>query len=141
MGFHFHPMIWYQGFEQAYSDIANTLISQFSPDEVALISMGTLTYTKDVMRSIRKRDFKSKILQMPFEQVAGKYAYPDALKIDMFRCLYNALTDWHEKIFFYLCMEPPSLWEPVFGIPDYTDNLEFEKAMKQAYLEKINQIR
>jgi spore photoproduct lyase len=141
VGFHFHPMIWYQGFEQAYSDIANTLISQFSPDEVALISMGTLTYTKDVMRSIRKRDFKSKILQMPFEQVAGKYAYPDALKIDMFRCLYNALTDWHEKIFFYLCMEPPSLWEPVFGIPDYTDNLEFENAMKQAYLEKINQIR
>ncbi|MCP4010535.1 MAG: DNA photolyase, partial [Proteobacteria bacterium] len=141
VGFHFHPMIWYQGFEQAYSEIADTLLRQFKPEEVALISMGTLTYTKDVMRTIRKRDFKSKILQMPFEKVAGKFAYPDAIKIGMFKGLYRALEEWHEKVFFYLCMEPATLWQPVFGVPDYTDNAAFEAAMKQAYMEKIDLIR
>ncbi len=141
VGFHFHPMIWYQGFEQAYSEIADTLLRQFKPEEVALISMGTLTYTKDVMRTIRKRDFKSKILQMPLEKVAGKFAYPDAIKIGMFKGLYQALEDWHEKVFFYLCMEPATLWQPVFGLPDYTDNAAFETAMKQAYMEKIDLIR
>lgn len=140
VGFHFHPMIWYQGFEQAYADIAETLTRQFSPHEVALVSMGTLTYTKDVMRTIRKRDFKSKILQMPFEKVAGKYAYPDEIKISLFRGLYGALQDWHQKVFFYLCMEPPELWQPVFGVPDYADNAAFENAMKQAYLNKVNNI-
>jgi spore photoproduct lyase len=141
VGFHFHPMIWYQGFEQSYADIAETLIGQFSPQEVALISMGTLTYTKDVMRTIRKRDFKSKILQMPFEKVAGKYAYPDEIKISLFKGLYSALNDWHEKVFFYLCMEPAKLWQPVFGMPDYADNTAFEHAMKQAYMRKIESIR
>ncbi len=141
VGFHFHPMIWYQGFEQAYTEIADTLLAQFKPEEVALISMGTLTYTKDVMRTIRKRDFKSKILQMPFEKVAGKFAYPDAIKIEMFQGLYKALSPWHEKVFFYLCMEPAELWQPVFGVPDYVDNKAFEAAMKRAYTEKINQLR
>ena len=141
VGFHFHPMIWYQGFEQSYADIAETLIGRFSPQEVALISMGTLTYTKDVMRTIRKRDFKSKILQMPFEKVAGKYAYPDEIKISLFKGLYSALNDWHEKVFFYLCMEPEKLWQPVFGMPDYADNAAFEHAMKQAYMGKIDSIR
>ncbi len=140
VGFHFHPMIWYQGFEQAYADIARLLVERFEPREVALISMGTLTYTKDVMRTIRKRDFKSKILQMPFEKVAGKYAYPDEIKISMFQGLYSALQAWHEKVFFYLCMEPAELWEPVFGVPDYADNATFENAMKRAYLEKIEAI-
>jgi spore photoproduct lyase len=138
VGFHFHPMIWYEGFEQSYADIAETLIGQFHLQEVALISMGTLTYTKDVMRTIRKRDFKSKILQMPFEKVAGKFAYPDTIKISMFQGLYSALSAWHEKVFFYLCMEPAKLWQPVFGVPDYADNAAFERAMKQAYLDKIN---
>lgn len=141
VGFHFHPMIWYRGFEKSYADIADTLIRQFHPQEVALISMGTLTYTKDVMRTIRKRDFKSKILQMPFEKVAGKYAYPDEIKISMFQGLYSAFSDWHEKVFYYLCMEPAKLWQPVFGVPDYADNAAFEKAMKRAYMGKIDYCR
>jgi len=141
VGFHFHPMIRYRGFEPASTEIAETLLTQFKPEEVALISMGTLTYTKDVMRTIRKRDFKSKILQMPFEKVAGKFAYPDAIKIEMFQGLYKALSRWHEKVFFYLCMEPAALWQPVFGVPDYADNAAFEAAMKRAYTEKINQLR
>ena len=86
-------------------------------------------------------DFKSKILQMPFEKVAGKYAYPDEIKINLFKGLYNALNDWHEKVFFYLCMEPEKLWQPVFGVPDYADNAAFEHAMKQAYTRKIESIR
>jgi spore photoproduct lyase len=130
-------MIWYEGFEESYGDIADTLMHQFRANEVALISMGTLTYTKDVMRTIRKRDFKSKILQMPFEQVAGKYAYPESIKLQMFRGLYQALSSWHEEVFFYLCMEPATLWPRVFNVPDYADNAAFENAMKTAYMDKI----
>ena len=137
VGFHFHPMISFQGFEQAYADIADSLLQQFDANEVALISMGSLTYTKDVMRTIRKREFKSKILQMPFQQVAGKYAYPDEIKTSLFRGLYRALAPWHQQVFFYLCMEPATLWQPVFDCEPYADNSAFERAMKQSYMGKI----
>lgn len=141
VGFHFHPMVWFEGFERAYADIAADLLQQFEADEVAMISMGSLTYTKDVMRTIRKRKFKSKILQMPFERVAGKFAYPDEIKIDLFKGLYDALLPWNESVFFYLCMEPASLWQPVFGSEPYPDNSSFEQAMKRSYMKKIERCR
>jgi len=140
VGFHFHPMIHYQGAQQAYAGIADALLTQFRVEEVALVSMGSLTYTKDVMRTIRQRDFKSKILQMPFQQVAGKYAYPNEIKIELFKGLYQALHPWQEKVFFYLCMEPAELWQPVFGEAPYIDNAAFERAMKAAYRRKISML-
>lgn len=141
VGFHFHPMIWFEDGGAAYADIATQLCAEFSVDEVALISMGSLTYTKDVMRTIRKREFKSKILQMPFTQVAGKFAYPDDIKIELFKGLHDALAEWQQRVFFYLCMEPANLWKPVFGAEPYADNLAFEAAMKASYAGKINSIR
>lgn len=141
VGFHFHPMIWYQGYAEDYATIAARLVDQFDPHEVALVSIGTLTYTREVMRTIRQRDFNSKILQMPLEEVAGKYAYPEQIKIEMFRGLYQAFEPWHDRVFFYLCMEPEALWQPVFGNPGYTNNRQFEVAMKGAYMDKIERVR
>ena len=137
VGFHFHPMVWYKNSEQTYSLIAQRLSSTFNARELAMVSMGSLTYTKEVMRTIRTRKFYSKILQMPLQQVAGKYSYPDEIKIRMFTSLYKSLTDWHNTVFFYLCMEPASLWRSVFGDQAFADNESFERAMKAAYLAKI----
>ncbi len=133
VGFHFHPMIWYDNFKQDYAQIAHSLISRFDPSQIAMVSMGTLTYTKDVMRTIRKRNFKSKILQMPLDKVAGKYAYPEDIKVEMFNHLHDALFPWHDKVFFYLCMEPEHLWQPSFGGRNYASNKELETAMKTSY--------
>ncbi len=141
VGFHFHPMIWFDGFEQAYAQIAERLLARFDAHEVALISMGSLTYTKDVMRTIRKRDFKSKILQMPFQQVAGKFAYPDEIKTRLFSNLHQSLAPWNDRVFFYLCMEPADLWQPSFGCEPYPDNDAFEQAMKHSYMQKIEHCR
>ena len=140
VGFHFHPIIHYAGWEADYSVIGEQLVEKFHPEQVALVSMGTLTYTKAVMKTIRRRDFTSKVLQMPLQQTAGKYSYPDAIKLELFRRVYGALQAWHARVFFYLCMEPAALWPQVFGF-DYADNARFEAAMKAAYFEKINRRR
>ena len=136
VGFHFHPIIHYQGWQQDYANIALRLTSEFSQEEVALISMGTLTFTKSVMKTIRNRDLTSKILQMPMEPSAGKWSYPEHIKLELFDHVYQSFEPWHDEVFFYLCMEPQSYWKPVFGF-DYEDNLTFESAMKSAYLDKI----
>ena len=136
VGFHLHPMVPHQGWKEAYGDILDRLLSDFSPESVAMVSFGTLTYIKPVIRAIRERGEASQVLRMPLVESAGKYTYPDTTKIDLFRFAYQRLAPWHGKTFFYLCMEPAELWDPVFGF-SYSDNNSFEEAMKQAYLQKI----
>ncbi|MEA3291215.1 MAG: DNA photolyase, partial [Pseudomonadota bacterium] len=83
---------------------------------------------------------RSKILQMPMEECAGKFSYPEAIKLEMFRLIYDALGAWRDRVFFYLCMEPAHLWPLLFGY-DYASNEAFEQAMKESYLAKIDALR
>lgn len=137
VGFHFHPMIWFKGWREEYEAIAAELIQSFEPKNVALVSMGTLTFIKPVLKQIRIRADKSRILQMPLLDSSGKFSYPLEIKKQMFGALYKAFEAWHKEVFFYLCMEDESLWESVFGF-EYESNEAFEDGMKTAYMSKIN---
>lgn len=136
VGFHFHPLIPHQGWREAYKSIFDRLLAGFSPESVAMVSFGTITYIKPVIRSIRERGEETQVLRMPLVESAGKFSYPEETKIELFRFAYQSLAPWHDNLFFYLCMEPAHLWEPVFGFA-YPDNQAFEEAMKAAYLKKI----
>ncbi len=81
VGFHFHPIIHYQGWEADYRQVVEQLTGRFSAQQVALVSMGTLTYIKSVMRDIRKRAIPSQILKMPMVDADGKQSYPDEIKL------------------------------------------------------------
>jgi spore photoproduct lyase len=141
VGFHFHPMIRYDRWREEYGKLLQRLPREFDADEVALVSLGTLTYIKPVIKQLRARPgFHSKVLQMPMVEADGKLSYPDEIKLEMFTYAYQSLAAWHDKVFFYLCMENPRLWQPVFGF-DYPDNQAFEDAMKSHYLKKIRQRR
>ena len=137
VGFHFHPIIRFEGWRERYGEIYRRLQDEFSPEEVALVSFGTLTYARPVVRLIRRQKIKSGVLKMPFENIAGKLSYPFELKRELFSHAYGSFSEeWHRQVFFYLCMEDPRLWEPVFG-RSYASNEEFEEAMKSAYMRKI----
>jgi spore photoproduct lyase len=136
VGFHFHPIIHYEHWRQDYGAVFQELQSMFHPSEVVMISLGTLTFIKPVINRIRNRQFTSKILQMPLVDCDGKLSYPDELKIEMFSYAYQKLKNWHQKVFFYLCMENHRLWQPVFGF-GYPSNEAFETAMKQHYMDCI----
>ena len=137
VGFHFHPMIHYDHWKSDYSQIFHCLQDSFKPSEVALISFGTLTYTKSVVKQIRQRGLKSKILQLPLTESDGKLSYTDETKIEMFSHAYQSFSQWHDAVYFYLCMENNKLWQPVFGYA-YPSNEDFELAMKRAYMAKIS---
>jgi spore photoproduct lyase len=137
VGFHFHPIVVYQNYLEEYKAVAKRLIETFTPDEVVLISMGTLTFIKPVIKKLRQRELKTKILQMPFEDINGKKSYPTPIKKEMFQTLYESFAPWHHKVYFYLCMEAHSLWKDVFGY-EYGSNNQMEEMMKMSYMEKIN---
>lgn len=136
VGFHFHPMIHYRGWKNDYLDMIRTVLSMFSVEEVALVSFGTLTFIKPAIRSLRLKGVRSKVLQIPMEETAGKLSYPMPVKEEMFRAAWNAFRPWHERVFFYLCMESRELWESVFGFC-FQNNEEFEESMLQDLSHKL----
>lgn len=128
VAFHFHPMLFYRGWEHDYRRVVAQVLEMFTPQEVSFVSMGSVTMIKPVVREIRKRGGRTKILQM--EMVAdphGKLTYPDAIKIRLFQTLFSSFSAWHESVFFYLCMETDSIWRQVLG-HSYLTNDDFERA-------------
>jgi len=137
VGFHFHPIVVYDNYLSEYNKVIDTLTTTFSPAEVVLVSMGTLTFIKPVMKKLRNRNFKSKILQMPLVNANGKQSYPLSVKEEMFSEVYKMFKPWQKDVYFYMCMEDKSLWKKVFGY-EYTHNNEMEHDMVSAYKKKIN---
>lgn len=140
VGFHFHPMVYYSDWRKGYSDIVRQIMSRFTPDQIITISLGTLTFIKPVIKKLRNRDFKTKILQMPLVDAEGKQSYPYEIKRDLFSHVYNAFKPWHEKVYFYMCMEDIRLWKDVFGF-EYNNNDQFEKSMIESYFYKIEKLK
>jgi len=141
VGFHFHPMVWYKGWKENYLAIVSRLEKEFSPEEVVMVSIGTLTFIKPVLKRIRERMAKTSILKMPMEECAGKLSYPFEIKKELFATLYQGFSkEWRDSVFFYMCMENIDLWEPVFG-RSYHSNEAFEQDMLEAYREKTAAIR
>jgi spore photoproduct lyase len=129
VAFHFHPIVYYEGWEEEYTGVIERVVSGFSSEEVLFVSLGTVTFIKPVTRAIRERGWQSKILQMELVPGAkGKLTYPDSVKEQLFDLAYDAFSSWHEKVFFYLCMEPAPFWESTFGRV-YAANEEFERDM------------
>ncbi|MFA7500258.1 MAG: spore photoproduct lyase family protein, partial [Sulfurimonas sp.] len=136
IGFHFHPIVEYEDYLNEYGEVYSQLIKEFKANEVALVSFGTLTFIKPVIKQLREREFRSKITQMPFEDASGKNSYPLATKVEMFRHAYGSFAPWHKDVFFYLCMEEHSMWSQTFGY-QYSTNNDFERAMLGSYAKKL----
>lgn len=140
VGFHFHPMVHYRDYQAQYQAIFEHLIANFEPERVAMVSFGTLTFIKPVIKALKTRTLKSKILQMPLTQSNKKLSYPLALKEQMFKFAYDLLKPWHNRVYFYMCMEDKRLWQSVFGY-EYPTNESFEMDMKLHYMKKIETLR
>ena len=137
VGFHFHPMVYYNSWRDDYEQLIGRVLSTFSPDEVALVSFGTLTFTKPVVNNLRIKGLQSKVLQIPMEDAAGKLSYPFHIKEEMFTTAWQAFRPWKDHVFFYFCMEDRKLWESVFGYC-YEKNEEFEDALCNQVFQKLN---
>ncbi len=137
VGFHFHPMIYYDEWESAYPQIAREIMERFDPESVLFISMGSVTLIRPVIKQIRRKGFKTRILQMELvPDPHGKWTYPDEIKTRMFRKMYQAFSPWHNRVFFYLCMEKSLIWQETFGYV-YPNNEAFEKDMLANIFRKL----
>lgn len=126
VAFHFHPLVYHENWRRDYTAVAKRLMEELSFEDVVFLSFGTVTFTKSVVKAIRKRGRSTKMLQMEMEPASkGKLSYPVRIKKEMFRAMYESLAPWHEDVFMYLCMEKRELWQATFGRA-YDSNEAFE---------------
>ncbi len=137
VAFHFHPMVYFEGWSESYTGIANQVMKRFDPDEVLFISFGSVTLIQPVIQKIRNLGNPTKILQMELvPDPHGKLTYPDDIKIRMFRLMYKIFTPWHDMVFFYLCMEKTEIWQASLG-HTYPSNELFEQEFGKETMRKI----
>ncbi|MCR4676267.1 MAG: DNA photolyase [Sphaerochaetaceae bacterium] len=137
VGFHIHPMVYFKGWKDEYKALVDKLCSSLDPEKVVMTGIGTLTFTKQNLRVLREGGRPTLVTKMPLSPAAGKYSYPLETKKEMFSYLYSLFPQaWKDKVFFYLCMEDPSLWKPCLG-REYSCNADFDTHMRQFYFAKI----
>lgn len=114
VGFHFDPIIRYDGWRREYQEVVDQIFSfDALREKVVWISLGTLRYTAglkqiaerrlDHMRAFYEGEF--------FEGEDGKMRYPLAVRVEMYNELYARIRKYSSRVWVYLCMETPRAWE------------------------------
>ena len=120
--------------------MVSLITENFIPEQLCMVALGTLTFTKANLQRLRVEGKPTKVLELPLTLTAGKYSYPLSVKKEFFSKIYSYFPkEYKKEVFFYLCMEDPSLWLPVFG-REYKNDQEFADDMKTKYLSKINKL-
>ncbi|HTM10319.1 MAG TPA: radical SAM protein [Verrucomicrobiae bacterium] len=116
LGFHFDPMIEYDGWEADYRDMVGRLFAAADFRRIAWISMGVLRATPALKRAMRMRFPTSRL--PTGEQILcpdGKLRYFQPLRVAMYRKMLGWIRAAAPTVFVYLCMESREVWQQVFG--------------------------
>jgi spore photoproduct lyase len=139
VAFHLHPMMFFEGWEEAYRHLIGLLIERFRPEEVLWVSLGTVTLLKGFAQDFRSKYQHSKLLQMEFETTPeGKLTYPRPVREALYKNAREALEPWRAKVFQYLCMEHAPLWNAVMGY-DYPNMKAFDDVFNENVFAKLDQ--
>jgi len=116
LGFHFDPLIHYEGWETEYREVVKMVFQAVNPEKIAWISLGALRFTPHLRDSMRKRFPESKI---PYGEFIpghhGKLRYFRPIREDMYRKMKSWIHEAAPGVTVYLCMESRLVWERSIG--------------------------
>jgi len=116
IGFHFDPLIIYDGCEEEYMRIIEMLFSSVSSENIVWISLGTFRFLPALKPIIQKRFSDSKIVYGEFiSGLDGKMRYFKPLRIDLYRKMVSCIRDYAPGVSIYLCMEDDEVWQKSLG--------------------------
>ena len=115
IGFHFDPLIHYDGWERDYEEAVAEVFRVVDPTRVSWVSLGSLRFTPSLREIVRER-FPHSIV--PYGEFVrgnhGKTRYFRPIRSEM----YSKMEAWiHQAapgVFVYLCMENRAAWEGSF---------------------------
>ncbi len=116
VAFHFDPLIAYPGAERDYVRLIDELLDNVPAKKISFISMGGLRMTPG-LRSIARRRFSADPMLCGEDVLAsdGRFRTFTPLRLKLYRTLAERFRKAGAEIPAYLCMEPASIHERVFG--------------------------
>jgi spore photoproduct lyase len=116
VAFHFDPLIAYPEAERDYLLLIDELLDVVSPKEISFISMGGLRMTPRLRGAARGR-FPNDSMLCGEDVLAsdGRFRTFTPLRLSLYRALAERFKARGAEIPAYLCMEPASVHEHVFG--------------------------
>ena len=106
VGFHFDPVIYYDGWEKDYENVVHSIFDAVDPCAVAWISLGCLRMTLKTRQVMEQRFPDSDLLFA--EQINGfdgKLRYPRAVRREIYQKILKWLCCRAPDVMTYLCME------------------------------------
>jgi spore photoproduct lyase len=117
VGFHFDPLIYYQGWESEYEETVKDIFRFVDPSMVAWISLGAMRFTPHLREIVRHRFPHSRI---PYGEFVpghhGKLRYFRPIREEIYEKMRGWIHDAAPQVFVYLCMESRAVWECSFGM-------------------------
>lgn len=116
LGFHFDPLIIYDGCEEDYRHVFKQLFAHVSPENIVWISLGTFRFMPALKAIIQNRFPSSKIIYGEFiPGLDGKMRYFKPLRIELYRKIASFIKEYAPEATIYLCMEDDETWQKSLG--------------------------
>jgi spore photoproduct lyase len=116
VGFHFDPIFYYPGWEEAYERTVRSLLASVRSKGIAWISLGCFRYLPSLRAVIEARHPRASYIHQEFiPALDGKMRYPQPLRVAVYRKMVEWIRRYDEEVLLYFCMENPSVWEKVFA--------------------------
>jgi spore photoproduct lyase len=125
LGFHFDPIMYYEGWEDGYRAAVKELFRSVNPARIAWISLGVIRFPPHLRELVHQRFPKSRVPCGEFVPGHhGKDRYFRPVREEMYRKMRSWIRAEAPEVFVYLCMENRLVWEQSFGAaPDDTSDL------------------
>jgi spore photoproduct lyase len=116
LGFHFDPIIYYEGWEDEYREAIRDIFSVIDPGRVAWISLGALRFPPHLRDIVRRQFPKSRVPCGEFVPGHhGKLRYFRPIREEIYRKMKSWIHEVAPQVFVYLCMENRLVWQRSFG--------------------------
>lgn len=116
VAFHFDPLVIYDGCEDDYAAVIETLCQQVDMTDVVWVSLGTLRFMPDLKKVIEQRFPDSKIPYGEFiTGLDGKMRYFKPLRIALYKRIVQAFHQFAPDTLLYYCMEDDEVWRRTLG--------------------------
>jgi spore photoproduct lyase len=116
VGFHFDPLICYEGWEEGYRSAVEEIFRAVDPAGVAWVSLGALRFMPQLRDLVRRRFPRSKVPRGEF--VPGhhsKLRYFRPIREEMYSKMLGWIREFAPQVFVYLCMEDRAAWQCGMG--------------------------
>lgn len=116
LGFHFDPIVHYDGWEEEYRDVVRQIFSVVDPRDVAWISLGALRFTPHLRERLIERHPGSRLPLGEFVPGHhGKLRYFRPVREEIYRKMNAWIRECAPGVAVYLCMESRLVWERSLG--------------------------